>query len=586
MGASMSNFGRYSELTTDSLQQEITIKKIPENKLPPKLKRFSKLKFKDKRRKSITVHNIPLGAAGEIRQIPLGNLMEMNDPHNAEQRHSFTDCALTDPTSSPGLERRKKSLFQNGIILQLKLATELGVDGHELSKEEKEELLKPFVIQFAKPLILLNKWRKKKRIQLLKNITSSAYAGWVQGNSIVKHFPPISQLTEGQLPESLKLVSSEDIGNVIIDRESWIVIAIRIHTIENNQHVVLPDEMVHVIYRDSGLERHERFYGRSIMEPFVQLSKINKHTVNYQYAKAISAAIFPKVAIHTPVEGDPEEKDEQLKKRAAEWAEEGVDVIAMEANELSKVESIDNKTNNEMVRDIRKDIDEILMAGMGTTKLKLGRTEGLNRDTATIMEVENIRDVRTPDELEIAEFFEEQLLNPLFYHLTKLNDDTSPVRIQIKRIDPEDETTIQGAFEKQDGKQKEEPTQDNMLQEKGAELETPIIPQKDATTTLGASGLKQEHFYFDENLPLGAAGEEISFEQTTNQSPNISIINPAGSSFVGKVTYTPALQSMEINLNGNLYGYCNVPQRIFDGFSSAGSKGEYYNRSIKGQYNC
>ncbi len=58
------------------------------------------------------------------------------------------------------------------------------------------------------------------------------------------------------------------------------------------------------------------------------------------------------------------------------------------------------------------------------------------------------------------------------------------------------------------------------------------------------------------------------------------------SSFVGTVTYTIDLQTMEIELNGRIYGYCNIPARIFDGFEAAPSKGEFYNRSIKGQFLC
>jgi len=58
------------------------------------------------------------------------------------------------------------------------------------------------------------------------------------------------------------------------------------------------------------------------------------------------------------------------------------------------------------------------------------------------------------------------------------------------------------------------------------------------------------------------------------------------SSFVGKVTYTPELQTMEILLNGNVYGFCDVPERVFDGFDGAGSKGIYFNNTIKGNFDC
>ena len=58
------------------------------------------------------------------------------------------------------------------------------------------------------------------------------------------------------------------------------------------------------------------------------------------------------------------------------------------------------------------------------------------------------------------------------------------------------------------------------------------------------------------------------------------------SSFVGNVRYDREEQEMEIILNGKRYQYCGVPQRTFDGFKGADSKGRFYNRFIKNQFNC
>lgn len=58
------------------------------------------------------------------------------------------------------------------------------------------------------------------------------------------------------------------------------------------------------------------------------------------------------------------------------------------------------------------------------------------------------------------------------------------------------------------------------------------------------------------------------------------------SSFVGKVTYTPDFNTMEIELLGRVYGFCGVPRRTFDAFEGASSKGAYFNRNIKGQFDC
>jgi len=56
------------------------------------------------------------------------------------------------------------------------------------------------------------------------------------------------------------------------------------------------------------------------------------------------------------------------------------------------------------------------------------------------------------------------------------------------------------------------------------------------------------------------------------------------SSFIGKVTYTPEINTMEIQIGKQTYGFFNVPQRIYDSFEASPSVGQYFARNIKGQY--
>ncbi len=58
------------------------------------------------------------------------------------------------------------------------------------------------------------------------------------------------------------------------------------------------------------------------------------------------------------------------------------------------------------------------------------------------------------------------------------------------------------------------------------------------------------------------------------------------SSFVGNVRYDQDLQEMTVILNGKEYTFCNVPERKFDAWQGADSKGEYFNRNIKTQHDC
>jgi len=58
------------------------------------------------------------------------------------------------------------------------------------------------------------------------------------------------------------------------------------------------------------------------------------------------------------------------------------------------------------------------------------------------------------------------------------------------------------------------------------------------------------------------------------------------SSFVGKVRYFPRSQQMAIILGDKNYDFCGIPQRVFDAFAGAPSKGAFFNREIKQQYTC
>jgi len=78
--------------------------------------------------------------------------------------------------------------------------------------------------------------------------------------------------------------------------------------------------------------------------------------------------------------------------------------------------------------------------------------------------------------------------------------------------------------------------------------------------------------------------ESFSFnEQTTD--PILKAFTHS-SSFIGNVRYNRETQGMRILLNGKAYNFCNVPERIFDSFEGANSKGAFFAREIKGQFDC
>ena len=58
------------------------------------------------------------------------------------------------------------------------------------------------------------------------------------------------------------------------------------------------------------------------------------------------------------------------------------------------------------------------------------------------------------------------------------------------------------------------------------------------------------------------------------------------SSFIGNVRYNTETQEMRVILNGKSYNFCGVPQRIYDAFEGANSKGAFFARSIRTQFDC
>ena len=69
------------------------------------------------------------------------------------------------------------------------------------------------------------------------------------------------------------------------------------------------------------------------------------------------------------------------------------------------------------------------------------------------------------------------------------------------------------------------------------------------------------------------------------EQPRFKSFDP-DSSFVGTVKYDQDNPTMQIELNGKKYDFCNVEERLFDSFSGAGSKGAFFNREIKSLHNC
>ena len=64
-------------------------------------------------------------------------------------------------------------------------------------------------------------------------------------------------------------------------------------------------------------------------------------------------------------------------------------------------------------------------------------------------------------------------------------------------------------------------------------------------------------------------------------------LTTVSSSAISAAGYEPSSRRKKITfVQGYIYDFCGVPQQIFNGLMSAGSKGGYYNNYIKDRYQC
>ena len=358
--------------------------------------------------KKLKFRKIPLGASGHFPTYAY-DILEMNDPYSREVRSLFSDCALGDPSVRTPLRRRRNAFLANGFHLELELKSSRDPKSDIEYSPEEFALANAEVNQspLVKPLKQLEEWASQDEVNILEKMKEAQFLGVVQGRSLLRIIPPMSQLPDKVLPLMCRKVPAEETGNVILNRRFASIIGVRYYSILEGTGVALPDGMVYCYFNDSSLKRFEQYYGRSDLEAILQLSRVNKKIINYDYPKAIVSAYMPKLFGKIPVQGSKEEKDRYLQEYAARFANQ--DSVMIEATEEAEIAFHPVQVNQGMIEAIRADIQRLMNPALGTTNLKMGETDQLTRDNATIMEVEEKREIRQPDEMVVFKFFENHM---------------------------------------------------------------------------------------------------------------------------------------------------------------------------------
>ena len=401
-------------------------------------------------------------------ETPEDRLKEMTDPISPTTRDDYIDCAYTDPIISPGLMQRNNAFFEDGFTITLALKSTIDEEtGDDLEGDALDAKLKEQKKIYGKFVSAIRNWSELPDVDLLARMKTSHVSSVVQGRHLTITTPPISILRDGQLPESLTPLSIEETGNPVIDTLRRKLVAIRIKGM-GTRKIALPDESIYIVRKMWNLRKDSMFFGGSDFEAFIMASKSYKRLVNFDLGKAVVAGYLRKIIANISATGDPASQSAQITNILNGLIDDGTDVIG--ANAEVQLIPVDVKIDSAVVKIAKDFLEEVLIPAAGTTKGQLGRTENLNRDTATISEITNIKYVRAPDEELIATAFERQLLNPLLAHLSGTELGELPVKILIIRKE-KPETQIK----------------DEVMEDKLKQAENMTFNQGDDSTGLGVN---------------------------------------------------------------------------------------------------
>jgi len=93
-------------------------------------------------------------------------------------------------------------------------------------------------------------------------------------------------------------------------------------------------------------------------------------------------------------------------------------------------------------------------------------------------------------------------------------------------------------------------------------------------------------FIFSAFMTLPVIAESVYVKYRGSVDLNGFECSNTSSSFVHRICYQKQSKYLIVRLNNTYYHYCRLPQGTYNSWLSASSKGRYYNRNIKGNYDC
>lgn len=412
-----------------------------------------------------------LGASGEETVSQESKLKVMTDPYSHQTRMDFVDVAYTDPNLSPSFERRKDSQYENGFEIEFELASSRDPATDEpLTEEQRASLLSKAKLQYLKILQRIRTWADDINLEEIMDEFNPHELN--QGRCAAFFYPGLLDLVPGEYPQSIEIIPAEDLREPIVDVGIGRKL-VAINTSWKDRRIVRADEVVYGIRKNWMLRKDSRFFGASILEPILTMSKALKRIYNYDIPEAVTSSYITKVIFKTQSSGDEDEQKTQIQALIEDFLATGK--LAYGVNEeIQDIIQIKNEVDTVLIEKLEMIMVNTILAVIGVPKSMLNRQQGITRDIATIESILFKKFVVKPDERHIGKLFEDQLLNPLFALHTQQKLRDLPVRLKIIPIE-RDEPGL-------------DLTANDMSEQKTQEINNEAVEQPDAKSVFGAGG--------------------------------------------------------------------------------------------------
>lgn len=397
--------------------------------------------------------------AADSPDIPVQKLKEMTDPYTSTTRKAFEQLIYDDPIGAPAFEKRVNASYENGFELVLELAhLHDKKTGKRLTEEEQKLALESAENIYLPHLQRLRDWSESPMIDLESRMRESLASSLNQGRTAVYFTPGLTELAPGQLPIAMEVINRIDLGNPIIDTALTHKM-VGVKTSWETKKFVRADEMVYIVQKMLGLRKDNAFFGASLFESVLTISKTIKRIYNYDIPEAMIAAYITKVIFQLSETGTQSAQENTASDFLRDFLTTGKLAYVIN-HEIANVHQVPVKTDSAMIDTLESKIADLMLGVIGTPKSMMNREHNLNRDIATIQAIQFVKFIRKPDERHIASAFEMQLLNQLMAHLAGQTVNQMPVRAKIRALpSPDGELVDDLASKKQDELNSESLTQ-------------------------------------------------------------------------------------------------------------------------------